>query len=369
MTEPADAPFRSVFTHGLAAILTGLGASLAVSTYQSGRLILVRARADEVNTHFRLFPSPMGIAVGPRSLVVGTKRIVWEYRDQPAVAANIEPAGSHDACYLPRRAHVPGDIQIHELVHAAGDLWAVNTRFSCLCTFDADHSFVPRWRPPFVNALASEDRCHLNGVATRDGEIRTVTALGVTDVMQGWRDGKATGGVVVDVPSGDVIAGGLSMPHSPRWHDGRLWVLESGKGEIGIVDESSGTIDVVTRLPGFTRGLAFAGPYAFVGLSQVRESVFGGIPIAALPVEERRCGVWVLDTRNGATVAFLRFEGAVQEIFDVQVLAGVRWPELVEPDDALVDNSFIVPDAALADVASGPPAAPTPSATDSGYSR
>ena len=87
----------------------------------------------------------------------------------PDIAPRVEPAGQHDACYLPRSCHVTGNIGVHELAWAGDELWVVNTRFSCLCTLDPDYSFVPRWRPPFVSALAAEDRCHLNGLAVADG--------------------------------------------------------------------------------------------------------------------------------------------------------------------------------------------------------
>src|SRR5205085_9571131 len=144
-----------------------------------------------------------------------------------AVAQKLEPVGKHDACYLPRQIHVTGDIDIHELGYAGdGELWLVNTKFCTLCTIDPDHSFNPRWRPPFVSALAPEDRCHLNGLALAGGAPRYVTALGATDAAAGWRADKARGGVLLEVPSGRVLAGGLSMPHSPRWHGGALWVLE-----------------------------------------------------------------------------------------------------------------------------------------------
>ena len=148
-----------------------------------------------------------------------------------------------------------------------------------------------------------------------------MTALGETDEPAGWRAMKANGGVLLEVPSGKVVARGLSMPHSPRWCANRLWVLESGAGSLSVVDESTGRLTHVAMLPGFTRGLDFVGPYAFVGLSQVRETaVFSGIPITErLPVEQRACGMWVVDVRTGETVAFLRFESGVQEVFAVQV--------------------------------------------------
>jgi uncharacterized protein (TIGR03032 family) len=348
---PADPnAFRSVFTADLPAIFARLGISLLVSTYQSGRLIAVRADGGSLNTHFRAFPSPMGIAVGPRYLALGTQRHVWEYRNQPEVARKLQPPGKHDACFLPRRSHVTGDIRIHELAFANDELWIVNTRFSCLAVLDEDHSFVPRWRPRFVTALAPEDRCHLNGIAVVDGRVRYVTALGETDAPQGWRERKADGGCLIDVDSGEIVARGLSMPHSPRWYAGRLWVLESGKGEVGLLDPATGKMETVVRLPGFTRGLAFAGPYAFVGLSQVRESnIFGGIPLAER-VKEKLCGVWVLDLRSGKPAGFLRFEGLVQEIFDLQVLHDIRYPEIAEPDSDLTAGAFVLPAEALAEV-------------------
>jgi uncharacterized protein (TIGR03032 family) len=350
--EPTEAPrFDSVHTAGFPELLGALGASLLVSTYQSGRVIVVRAdSAGGLNTHFRFFSVPMGMAARPGELVVGTKAHVQRFQNQPALSARLDPPGVHDACFVPRATHHTGDIRIHDMAFAGDELWAVNTRFSCLSTFADDYSFVPRWRPPFVSALAAEDRCHLNGMAVVDGAPRFVTALGRTDTASGWRDDKTSGGVLLDVPSGEVVVDGLCMPHSPRWYDGRLWLLESGNGALGHVDLHTGRFEEVVRVPGFTRGLSFVGPYAFVGLSQVRESLFEGIPLKAEGVE-RSCGVWAVDLRTGTTAAFLRFEGIVQELYEVLALPGIRHPEILDPTDELLDTSFVLPDAALAEVA------------------
>lgn len=328
-------------------LLRRLGASLLVTTYQAGKLVVVRDDGDHINTHFRTFPSPMGLALSGDRLALGTRCQVWEFHNVPAAAARLPPDGRHDACFLPRSCHVTGNVQIHEMAWAGDELWFVNTRFSCLCTLDRDHSFVTRWRPPFVTALAPEDRCHLNGLGLRDGQPRYASALGTADSAGGWRGDKARGGVLIDVPTGEVIARGLSMPHSPRWHDGKLWLLESGTGTVGVVDEGTGRYDPIATLPGFTRGLDFHGGYAFIGLSQVRETaVFSGLPITER-LTERTCGVWVLDTNTGQTVAFLRFEDALQEIFAVQVLPGRRFPDLINEDQALLDDSFVLTDEAL----------------------
>jgi uncharacterized protein (TIGR03032 family) len=352
-------PLRSVHTTNFPQLLQRLGASLLVTTYQAGKLVVVRADGEHLNTHFRAFARPMGLAVDQGRLAVGTAVEIWEYHDVPAVARRLQPAGRHDVCFLPRSAVVTGDIQVHEMAWAGGELWFVNTRFSCLCTRDPVHSFVPRWRPPFVSALAPEDRCHLNGLGVVDGQPTFVTALGATDTPGGWRADKASGGVLLEVATGAVRAQGLSMPHSPRWYAGKLWLLESGKGGVGVVDLASGRFEQKAELPGFTRGLDFCGRLAFVGLSQVRESaVFSGIPIAQRPLAERSCGVWVVDIQTGQTVAFLRFEDAVQEIFAVQVLHGVHYPDLINDDRALIADSFVLPEPALGAV---PPALRSPS--------
>ncbi len=346
-------PLRAVHTTNFPALLRKLGASLLVTTYQAGKLVLVRDEGDHLNTHFRTFQAPMGMALAGNRLALGTKIQVWEFVDVPAVAARLDPPGRHDACFLPQSSHVTGNIQIHEMAWGAGrELWAVNTRFSCLCTLDGTASFAPRWRPSFVSSLEPTDRCHLNGLGMVDARPRYVTALGETDEPMGWRANKARGGIVMDVASGDVLTRGLSMPHSPRWYAGRLWVCESGAGTFGYIDMNTGKYMAIAEVPGFTRGVDFAGNLAFVGLSQVRESaVFSGIPITErLTDEQRTCGVCVIDLTTGQVVALLRFETTVQEVFAVTVVPGRRYPELINDDDAVLENSFVVPDAALADV-------------------
>jgi uncharacterized protein (TIGR03032 family) len=345
---------RAAHTPNFPALLRQLGASLLVTTYQAGKLVLVRDEGDHLNTHFRVFQAPMGMALDGDRLAIGTTLQVWEYVNVPAVAARLDPPGRHDACYLPRCCHVTGNIQIHEMAWGTGgELWVVNTRFSCLCTLDRSASFTPRWRPPFVSALEPTDRCHLNGLGMVNGNPRYVTALGESDTPAGWRANKARGGILMDVASGEIISRGLSMPHSPRWYGGRLWVCESGAGTFGSVDLNTGKYEAIAEAPGFTRGLDFAGPIGFVGLSQVRESaVFSGIPITErLAENERTCGVCAIDMRSGQVVAFLRFETTVQEVFAVTVLPGRRYPDLINDDDKLLESSFVVPTECLGEVA------------------
>ncbi|MEG0922445.1 MAG: TIGR03032 family protein [Comamonas sp.] len=349
--ERADEALSSVHSSNLPLILKQLRATLLITTYQAGKLILARADHSALNTHFVHFPKPMGVATDLDRIMVGSATGIHVFRNVPNLAERVAPHGRHDAVYAERHYHITGDIDIHEMgIDREGRCWFINTRFSCLCTLDAAHSFVPRWWPSFVSSLAPEDRCHLNGLAMVDGAPRYVTALGATDVPRGWSANKKNGGVLLDVPSGELIASGLSMPHSPRWHRGALWLLESGTGTLARIDAQSGRVETIARVPGFARGLDFAGPLAFIGLSQLRETnAFTDIPITD-ENSDRMSGVWVVNIETGKTVALLKFNNAVQEIFAVQLLANVQYPDVLRSDHELLRSTYVLPDARLKDV-------------------
>ena len=328
--EPTYREVRYEHSLNLGPILSRFGVSLLVSTYQAGKLGVIGIDGDQLTFSFHNFERAMGVAVGNDRIAVGSTSQVWFLRSAP-IAGQIEPAGRHDACFLTRSSHVTGEIQVHEMAWAGDDLWLVNTAFSCLCALDHEHSFVPRWRPPFISSLAAEDRCHLNGLAMDEGRPRYVTAMSETDAPQGWRPGKATGGCLIDVSTGTTVARGFAMPHSPRLHQGRLWLLDSGRGRLVTVDPQTGQAEVVCELPGYARGLTMVGPVAFVGLSRIREtSTFGGVPVAERR-DELKCGVAVVELTSGRQVSLLEFHSGVEEIFDVQLLHGVKNPVISGP--------------------------------------
>src|SRR5262245_24533988 len=342
---PAPVAFHYTQTDSFVALLHQLGASLLVSTYQANKLLAVRASKNGLSTLVRSFDKPMGLAVDGSRLALGTRKEVWFLRNAPDIAPRVEPLGMHAACFLPRLGHVTGDIGVHEIAWVDDEIWIVSTRFSCLATLSPDYSFVPRWQPPFISALAAEDRCHLNGLAIGDGKPKYVTALGATDTRDGWRADKPHGGCVIDVPSGEFVTRGLSMPHSPRCCNRQLWVLESGTGGIVLVDQGTGQRETVTNLPGFTRGLAIVGPYAFVGLSKIRAtSAMDGVSLAERR-DQLKCGVAVVDLRRGHMIGLLEFQTAVEEIFDVQLLPGLRFPEVVGFQQETIHHTFVVPPA------------------------
>jgi uncharacterized protein (TIGR03032 family) len=308
-----------------------LGCSLLVSTYQAGQLVAVGVADGDLTFSFRRFDQAMGVAVRQDQVAVAGREQIWSLQDHSELAAAIEPAGRHDRCWLPRTSIVTGAIQCHEIVWGVDDrgepdLWIVNTLFSCLAGLDPDYSFVPRWRPSFISDLAAQDRCHLNGLAMRDGSPAFVTVMAPTDTPSGWRAGTNDNGVVLDVASDEAVATGLAMPHSPRWHEGNLFVLHSGLGRLERIDVATGHREEVALVPGYARGLAFHQDFAFVGLSRIRETaIFGGAPIAAYH-DRLKCGVGVIEVSTGHTVATLEFTTGVEEIFDVQIVPEARCP-------------------------------------------
>ena len=347
--SPLLTPANFSYSPNFASLLTGLGSSLLATTYQAGQLVSFGTYGGELQVALEPFSVAMGIATHPRRVAIGSRGLIWMMESGGReLAQSLSPAGKYDAALLTRSAHVSGNIHSHEMAFVGEELWVVNTLFSCLAVIQPGCSFVPQWKPKFIsNCHVPGDRCHLNGLALSDGRPKYVTAMAETDAPGGWRESKAKTGVLIDVASHEVVARGFAMPHSPRVHDGRIWVLDSGRGQLVTVHPQSGTWDVVASFEGYTRGLALLGDFAFVGLSRIREtSVFGGVPIA----EKRdalKCGVAVVNWRNGQHVGAFHFASGVEEIFAVDVLPGVRCPAIRGPQpknkDQASDEIWVTP--------------------------
>ena len=303
--------------------------SVALSTYQIGKLFLLGLKPNgELSVFERTFNRCMGLCPTENGFYLSSLHQIWRFEN---MFRHGEQQDGHDRLYVPQLGNTTGDCDIHDMaVDADGQLIFVNTLFGCLATLSQTHSFKPLWRPPFSSKLAAEDRCHLNGLALRDGRAAYVTAVSRSDVVDGWRDHRADGGIVIDVQSNEIVASGLSMPHSPRWHQGKLWLCNSGTGEFGHIELETGRFVPLTFCAGYIRGLAFHGDFALVGTSKPRHNkTFSGLPLdEALKSRqaEARCGVQVIDLRTGDAVHWLRFEGMVDELYDVITLPGARRP-------------------------------------------
>lgn len=310
--------------------LAQMHTSLAFTTYQAGKLFLIGLQPDgRLSVFERTLQRCLGLWSDTQSLYLSSLYQLWRFENLLAPAETYE---GYDRCYTPRISWVTGDLDAHDLAcDSAGQLIFVNTLFSCLATTSSTHSFTPLWQPPFISRLAAEDRCHLNGLAMRDTKPGWVTAVSQTDIADGWREHRRTGGVVIDVALNEVVVTGLSMPHSPRWYQGKLWLHNSGTGEFGYADLDSGKFVPVAFCPGYLRGLAFVGNYAVAGLSKPRrERAFNGLVLQERLDKEKvaaRCGLVVIDLKRGDAVHWLRIEGeVVEELYDVVALAGVRRP-------------------------------------------
>jgi uncharacterized protein (TIGR03032 family) len=325
--------------------------ALAVTAYQAGRLLMIgRNETGGVAVCERAFDRCTGLCVTGDALWMGSAFQVWKFTAAP----DVDPADGCDRLYVPRVGHTTGDVDAHDLaVDGAGRVVVVSTALSCLGTLDDAHGLRSVWRPPFVSRTVPEDRCHLNGLAVRDGRPRYVTVCGRSDVADGWRDHRRAGGCVLDVETGDVVADGLSMPHSPRWHADRLWVLDSGRGDLGYVDPGTGRFERVAFCPGYGRGLAFAGGCAVVGLSRPREVTFRGLDLDAVLAARGAapwCGLQVVDLRTGTVAHWLRVEAGMDEVYDVAVLPGVTRPKALGFAAADVRRRLWVPDVAESQV-------------------
>jgi len=315
--------------------LASTGGSLAFTTYQAGKLFLIGLRPDgHISVFERTFPRCMGLGVSAdgRSLALATRNQIQRF-DNVLPEGQADKSG-FDAVFAPHAAWVTGDLDVHDVGFGADGRPAfVNTLFGCLATVSDGYSFRPLWKPPFLSRLAAEDRCHLNGMAMQDGAPRYATAVSRSDAADGWRDRRQDGGVVIDVESGEIVAEGLSMPHSPRLHEGRLWLLNSGTGELGFVDLEAGKFEPVAFCPGYARGLAFAGNHAVIGLSLARENrTFSGLALDdALKARdvEARCGLAVVDLATGDMTGWVRISGIVRELYDVAALPGIRRPSAI----------------------------------------
>ena len=315
--------------------LADTGGSIAFTTYQAGKLFLLGVRPDgRLSVFERTFARSMGLGVSDdgRTLALATQYQI--HRFDNVLPAGDTSADGFDAVFAPHAGWVTGDLDAHDVGFGAdGRPMFANTLFSCIATVSDGHSFKPIWTPTFISRLAPEDRCHLNGLAPANGEARYVTAVSRSDVSDGWRDRRRDGGIVIDVRSGEVVAEGLSMPHSPRLHEGRLWLLNSGAGEFGFVDLKTGMFEAVAFCPGYARGLAFVGGCAVVGLSLARENkTFSGLALdEALIARDSapRCGLAIIDLKQGTMLAWVRIEGVVRELYDVAVLPNVKRPCLI----------------------------------------
>jgi uncharacterized protein (TIGR03032 family) len=341
-------PTPATVSRGFVAWMIRHRVALACSCAESGDLFFVGSAPNGAPVFSRSrFSRAMGLAGFSQRLFLADRAQIW--RLENALAPGKIANGRFDRVYAPRSALVTGDIDTHEIgVDGAGRVVFVNTAYSCLALPSVTHAFRPIWKPKFVSKLVPEDRCHLNGIGMASGRPKVVSVCSLTDFVDGWRNHRADGGAIIDVDTDKVLAEGLSMPHSPRLHEGALWAVNSGSGHLLRFDPQTGKREAVVFAPGFLRGLAFCGMYAVITMSLPKTGRLEGLPLGdnirrsgATPW----CGLLVVDLRQGAIAEWLHFGDLIHQLFDVAVLPQMRSPTGVAPDSAELQETITIEEA------------------------
>lgn len=326
-------PFSCNFTPQIPELLFKLQCSLAISTYQAGKIIFISAKDENQLVQLpRTFNKPMGMALKENKLAVATRDSVIVFRNEKSLAASYpKNPNTYDSFFVPRVTYNTGAIDVHDISWKENELFAVNTAFSCVMKIDDEFSFTPVWHPKFIQKEAPGDFCHLNGLVVLNNELKYATAFNTGDTPQSWRENILNSGVLIDIPSNEIISTDLGMPHSPRVFDGKLFLLLSATGEFISVDMKTGKKTIIKKINGFVRGLAKCGDYVFIGLSRLRKnsSTFAKLPIAEF---SNSCGVDILHLPTGAFVGSIRYESSVDEIYDIHILPNTIRPNILSAD-------------------------------------
>lgn len=304
--------------------------SIMFSTYQSGKIFFIGHNPDNTLSIFeRTFNRCMGMYADPNTIYLSTLYQLWRFEN---VLGKDQDYNGFDKLYVPQMAYTTGDLDGHDVaIDEHGQPIFINTLYSCIATVSDSHSFRPIWQPKFISKLTPEDRCHLNGLAMENGKPRFVTAVAATDIYDGWREHRAGGGIVIDVDSNEIVCEGLSMPHSPRLYQDKLWLTNSGTGEFGFIDVNKGSskFEAVAFCPGYARGVSFVNNYVIIGLSQPRDKTFTGLPLQDNISEKNispRCGMQIIDINTGDCVHHMTFNTIIKELYDVVLVPGVKKP-------------------------------------------
>lgn len=347
--QQALAPFSCRYTPQLPELLLRLNCSIALSTYQAGKLILVSPKDENQLVQLpRHFDKVMGIAGHPEKdqLALACKDEVILFFNSTDLASHYPKSpNKYDALYMPRVTYHTGPLDIHDLSFGDNDqLYAVNTLFSCIMSIDSDYNFTPYWTPPFIDRLVSEDRCHLNGMAMQNRRPKYVTAFNQGNSHQSWRENVTKTGVVLDVTTNEVIAEGLPMPHSPRIYDDQLYVLLSATGALARVDTARGTWETVLNLDGFVRGMSHYKDYLFIGLSRLRKnsSTFAHLDFAD---QANQAGIVVVHLPTASIAGQMTWLNSLDEIYDLHILPDKIRPNIMNTISDDHKRGVMTPDA------------------------
>ncbi|KFC20339.1 TIGR03032 family protein [Chryseobacterium sp. FH1] len=349
--QPKISPFQLTYSSQVPELLHRLGCSLILSTFQAGKLIAISPK-DENNLIqlARNFNRPMGITFADayQKMALASFNEVIQFRNSPRLAMGYpSKANVYDSLYVPTQTNYTGKSDLHDLSYGEDNqLYAVNTLFSCICTFDSNSNFVPYWKPDFISELQPEDRCHLNGMALLNGKPKYATAFAKSNKEMGWKENLTKTGVLIDVETQEIILEGLGMPHTPRIIEGELYLLLSATGQLIKVDIEAKSYKIVIELNGFVRGMSFYEDYLFVGMNKLRQnsSSFAHLDVAKL---SDFAGIKIVHLPTGSLQGYLQYTSSVDEIYDVEVLPDLLRPNILNTVTDTFAQSILTDDMAF----------------------
>ena len=340
LEDDFESNFSSIYSRNMAKLLKSFNISLMVSSYQAQRVFFVRTDGKEVNTNFIPFKRPMGIAIHGDTITLGTFDRVIKFVRNDGVISHLDDKDKLDACFTPSAIHITGMINIHDIAYGEDGLYVVNSAFSCIAKIVPDHSFEVVWTPPWISKLMPEDRCHLNGMALRDGRPRYVTAFNQSDNKGSWKKNQKADGVLMDIESNEVLVSSLFMPHSPRYKNGKVYFCESGDGSVFSYDVQTRKKSLVVKLPGYTRGIDFYGPLMFVGLSKVRtKEEDEQLPLSESG-QDTLSGIWVVNLESNKVIGNIEFKSGIEQVYDVAVVRETSYPSLLDAEHEKIKHIY-----------------------------
>lgn len=339
------APFSARYTPQVPELLNKLNCSIALSTYQAGKIVLISPHPDneKLITLPRTFRKPMGVAIKGDKMAISVKDEVIIFQNSRQLATHYpNKQNTYDSLWLPRTTYYTGLVDMHDIDFGDDGIYAINTSFSCICKIDGNFNFTPVWQPYFINELVPGDLCHLNGMVILDGKPKYVTALGTSTTPQGWKENIIDGGVLMDVEKNEIILNNLAMPHSPKMYNNDLYLLTSASGEFIKVDVETKSYKTLKKFDGFCRGLSFCGDFAFIGFSKLRKN---SSTFAKLSFSDKAnfSGIKIIHMPTNAEVGEIIYETSVDEIYEVIILENMIRPNILNTIDDIHKLSLETP--------------------------
>lgn len=340
------APFSARYSPQVPELLNKLNCSIALSTYQAGKVVLISPHPDneKLITLPRTFKKPMGMAVKDDKMVITVRDEVIVFQNSKALAEHYpNKQNTYDSLWLPRMTYYTGLVDMHDVAFGDDGIYGVNTSFSCICKIDGNYNFTPVWKPPYIKEVAPGDLCHLNGMVVLNGKPKYVTALGITTTPQGWKENIVNGGVLMDVEKNEIVLNHLSMPHSPKMYNNELYLLMSASGEFIKVNLEEKTYTTLKKFDGFCRGLSFYKDFAFIGFSKLRKN---SSTFAKLSFSDKAnfSGIKIIHMPTNAEVGEIIYETSVDEIYEVLILEDMIRPNILNTQDEIHKYSLATPD-------------------------